>query len=51
MNIHRNHTRPGVMSLVVLAVNVYLRDPKHASDLRAKGLEPLPGSPADAVRF
>ncbi|MGF6299472.1 hypothetical protein OKW42_002802 [Paraburkholderia sp. WC7.3d] len=49
--MHWKHTRRGVMSLVVLAVDAYLRDPKHDSDLRAKGLEPLPGSPADAVRF
>ncbi|WP_228898146.1 hypothetical protein [Acidovorax sp. Leaf73] len=31
--------------------DAYLRDPKHASTMRAKGLEPLPGAPADAVRF
>lgn len=44
-------TSDDVIAKLNAAVNVYLRDPKHASDMRAIGLEPLPGSPADAVRF
>lgn len=44
-------TSDDVIAKLNTAVNAYLRDLKNASDMRAKGLEPLPGSPADAVRF
>jgi tripartite-type tricarboxylate transporter receptor subunit TctC len=36
-------TSDEVIAKLNAAVNAYLRDPKHASDLRARGLELLPG--------
>lgn len=44
-------TSDEIIAKLNAATNAYLRDPKEAASMRAKGLEPLPGSPADALRF
>jgi len=44
-------TSDEVIAKLNAATNAYLRDPKEVASMRAKGLEPLPGSPADAARF
>jgi tripartite-type tricarboxylate transporter receptor subunit TctC len=33
------------------ATNAFLRNPENAQAMRSRGLEPLPGSPEDALRF
>ncbi|MCK1513210.1 tripartite tricarboxylate transporter substrate binding protein [Bradyrhizobium sp. 190] len=44
-------TSDEVIAKLNAEMNTYLRDPKGAAEMRAKGLEPLSGSPEDAVRF
>jgi len=44
-------TSDEIIAKLNASINAYLRDPKEAASMRAKGLDPLPGTPADAVSF